>query len=90
MSRESPTFRAQTPDRERVLKRDDQAVATERRDEPREPGGRQENHVIGACHWQAKGRHVLERLAEQTIKLLVAGPNLDDIFQPVRQCLGVA
>ena len=70
---------------EGVLQRDDQAVASERRDEPGKPGGRQENHMIRACHRQAERGHVLERLAKQAIKFLVAGPDLDNVFQPVRQ-----
>src|SRR5437764_2815364 len=74
---------------ESVLQRDDQAVATERGQEPRKPGGRQEDHVIRVCNRQAEGSQILERLAKKTIELLIAGPNLDDVFQPVRQGLGM-
>ena len=65
---------------EDVLQRDDQAVASERSYEPREAGGRQENHVIRACHRQAERSHVLKRLAKQTIEFLVAGLDLDNVF----------
>jgi hypothetical protein len=46
--------------------------------------------MIGTGRWQAERSHILERLAEQAIKFLVAGANLDDVFQPIRQRLGVA
>ena len=63
-----------------VLQRDDQAVASKRSDKPRQTGGRQENHVIRARNRQAECRHVLERLAKQTIEFFVAGLDLDNVF----------
>ena len=46
--------------------------------------------MIRACDRQAERSHILECLAKQAIKFLVAGLNLDDVFQPVRHRLGVA
>src|SRR5215472_5840900 len=70
-----------------VLQRDDQAVASERGDEPRETGGWQEDHMIGALDRQPKSGHVLEGLAKQTIKFLVARVDLDHVLEPVRHRL---
>src|SRR4029077_6080433 len=63
-----------------VLQRDNQAVASERGDEPWKPGGRHENEVIRACDRQPERGHVLERLAKQTIKFLVAGLDLGHVL----------
>src|SRR5262245_57546959 len=46
-----------------VLDRRNQAVAAERRNEPRQAGCRQEDHMIGAGDRQPQRCHILERLA---------------------------
>jgi hypothetical protein len=46
--------------------------------------------MVLAGHRQAEGGHVLERLAKQAVKFLVAGLDLDDVFEPVRQRIGMA
>ena len=74
---------------EGVLQRDDQAVAPEWGDEPWESGGRQENQVIRALNRQPKRSHVLQPLAKETVKFLVAGLDLDHVLQPVRHRLGM-
>src|SRR6185437_9136013 len=57
--------------------------------EPGEAGCGNENEVIRPFDRQAKRRHVLEGLAKQPIKLLVAGLDLDDLLQPIRDRLRV-
>ena len=59
-----------------VLQRDDQAVAPERRHEPRQAGGGHEHHVVGARDRQTQRRHVLDRLMIAAVELLVAGADL--------------
>ena len=66
-----------------VLQRHDQAVAAERRHEPRQAGGGHEHHVVGARDRQAQRRHVLDRLAIAAIELLVAGADLQHRLLPV-------
>src|SRR6516225_1001193 len=65
---------------ERVLQRDYQAVASERGDEPWKPSGRHEHQVIRACDRQPERSHVLECLAKQTIKFLVASLDLGHLL----------
>jgi hypothetical protein len=63
-----------------VLQRDNQAVASERGDEPWKSSARHEHQVIRACDRQPERGHVLECLAKQTIKFLVAGLNLGHLL----------
>src|SRR5215472_17170666 len=45
--------------------------------------------MIRAGNGQTERGHVLERLAKQAIKLFIAGPDLDNVLQPVRHRLSV-
>src|SRR6516165_10036568 len=74
---------------EGVLQRDDQAVASERGDKPRESSRRKEDQVVGPFDREAKSGHVLECLTKQTIKLLVARLDLDDLLEPIGHRLRV-
>jgi len=65
---------------QRVLQRDDQAVASKRRDKPREAGGGQKDHMIGVANRQAECCHVLQRLAKQAVEFLIASPDFDDVL----------
>jgi hypothetical protein len=51
---------------------------------PRKGRGRHEDHVIRASDRQPERRHVLDCLAKQTIKFLVAGLDLGHVLEPVR------
>ena len=66
-----------------VLQRHDQAVAAERRHEPRQARGGHEHHVVGAGDRQAQRRHVLDRLVIAAIEFLVAGADLQHRLLPV-------
>ena len=57
---------------QRVLQRDDQAVAAEKGDEPRHARRRHELQVVRALDRQAQGGHVTDRLPIETIELLIA------------------
>ena len=65
-----------------VLQRHHQAVATEWRHEPRQAGGGDEHHVVGAGDRQAQCRHVVDRLVIGAIELLVAGADLQHSLLP--------
>ncbi len=52
-------------------KRDDQAVAAERGDEPRQSGGGDEHHVIGALDRQAQRRHIIDRLMIELMEVVI-------------------
>src|ERR1700730_13520346 len=73
-----------------VLDRDDQAVASEWRDEPGKPGGRQKDDMIRALDWEAERGHVFKCAPKKAIELLIAGLNFCHGPQPIRQGFGVA
>src|SRR5262249_848420 len=75
---------------QRVLQRNDQAVAAEGSNEPWQPGGGEKHDVVGSLDRQTQRGHVLQRLMEETVEFLVAGPDLDHCFQPFRHRLGMA
>ena len=72
-----------------ILQRNDQAIAAERSDEPRQSGRRYEGHVIRAPDRQTECGHVLQRLVKQTVEFLVACLDLDHGLQPFRHRLGM-
>src|SRR4029077_4504830 len=63
-----------------VLQRDNQAVASERGDEPWKPGGGQKTGVLRACDREPGAAQFPEALAKQTIKFLVAGRDLGHVL----------
>ena len=71
------------------LQGDDQAVAAEQRDEPRQAGGGYEHHVVGSRDRQSQGRHVENPLAKAAVELFVAGLDLQDRALPFLDRLGV-
>src|SRR5262249_27026069 len=72
-----------------VLKRGDEAVATEWGDEPGKAGRRQERLAIPGLDRKAERGHILECTAKQPVELLVARLNFGDRLQPVTQPLGM-
>src|SRR3984893_11360310 len=73
-----------------VLERNDQAVASEWRDEPGKTRGRQEDGMIRALDWEAERGHVFKCEAKKAIELFIAGLNFCHGLQPIRQGFGVA
>ena len=72
-----------------ILDRNDQTVAAEWGHEPRQPGGGQKNHVVGAGDRQAQRRHVIDRLVEEAIEFLVAGAQFQHCLAPIAVGLGL-
>src|SRR6266536_3797682 len=72
-----------------VLKRGDQAVASEWGDEPGKAGCGEKRLAIRSLDWKPKRGHILQCATKQSVELLVARLNLGDRLQPVSQSLGV-
>src|SRR6516165_8228183 len=74
---------------QKVLERNDQAVATERSDKPGQTGSWQKYLVIRPKDRQSKRRHVFKRLAIKTVELFVAATDFQHCPQPLRQVFTV-
>ena len=73
-----------------ILQRNYQAIAAEWSDEPRQPGSRQKDHMVGASDRQTQRGHVLQRLAKKTVEFLVARLDPDHRLQPFCHRQGMA
>lgn len=65
------------------LKAGHQTVATKQGKKPRQTGSRDGHLVIDARIRQSKRSHIVDRLMEETIKLLVAGADLKHGLPPI-------
>src|SRR6266446_8124560 len=65
-----------------ILQRNDQAIAAEGSDEPRQSRGRQKDRMARAPDRQTQRGHVLQRLAKETVEFLVARLDLDHCLEP--------
>jgi hypothetical protein len=72
------------------LQRNEQDIATERGDEPRQSRGGYKDRVVRFSDRQTERRHVLQGLAKETVELFVAGLDLGHRLQLFRHRLGVA
>ena len=73
---------------EHRLQGGDQAVSAEQRGEPRQAGGRHEAHRAAFLLRQAKCRHVVDRLVEGSVQLLVGSGDAHHAILPRLQRLG--